>query len=56
MIDSLHNKVDKMESRVFDVEAENDELKTEIKKDPGKQQRSQEQNRPVRQRKQAVEA
>ena len=32
VIDSLHNKVDKMESRVFDVEAENDELKTEIRK------------------------
>ena len=32
VIDSLHNKVDKMESRVFDVEAENDKLKTEIRK------------------------
>ena len=32
MIDSLHNKFDKMESRVFDVEVENDELKTEIRK------------------------
>ena len=32
VIDSLRNKVDKMESRVFDEEAENDELKTEIRK------------------------
>ena len=32
MIDSLHNKVDKMESRVFDVEAEKDKLKTETRK------------------------
>ena len=32
VIDSLPNKVDKMESRVFDVETENDELKTEIRK------------------------
>ncbi len=32
VIDSLHNKVDKMEGRVFDVEAENDKLKTEIRK------------------------
>ena len=32
VIDSLHNKVDKMESRVFDVEAEKDKLKTEIRK------------------------
>ena len=32
VVDSLHNNVDKMESRVFDVEAKNDELKTEIRK------------------------
>ena len=33
VIDSLHNKVDKMESRVFDVEAENDKLRTENNED-----------------------
>jgi len=32
VIDSLHNKVDKMESRVFDVEAEKDKLITETRK------------------------
>ena len=31
VIDSLRNKVDKMESRVFNVEAENVEMKTEIR-------------------------
>ena len=28
VIDSLHNKVDKIKSQIFDMEAENDELKT----------------------------
>ena len=32
VIDSLHNKVDKIKSQIFDMEAENDELKTEIRK------------------------